>query len=58
MRRIMLSTFQKVGYRKYRYNTPTYKGCFCPMVDLEKAFFSDVEDLPVEEYSYVYGDEQ
>ena len=45
-------------YRKHRYNTPTYKGCFCPMVDLEKAFFSDVEDLPVEEYLYVHGDEE
>jgi len=45
-------------YRKHRYNTPTYKGSFSPMVDLEKAFFSDVEDLPVEEYLYVYGDEE
>ena len=45
-------------YRKHRYNTPTYKGYWGTMEEAEKAFFSDVEDLPVEEYSYVYGDEQ
>ena len=45
-------------YRKHRYNTPTYKGYFGPMEDLEKAFFSTWEDLEVEEYLYVHGDEE
>ena len=45
-------------YRKHRYNTPTYKGYFGPMEDLEKAFFSTWEDLEVEEYLYVRGVEE
>ena len=45
-------------YRKHRYNTPTYKGYWGTMEEAEKAFFSSWEDLEVEEYLYVHGDEE